>query len=283
MWKSLLTILVVVFLAGCMPNNPNHNRSSAPKPLGGVQAVVVNAPLKPLQEVQACLQARGALQTKMYALGPWLDNTMKGNGVANGATGNFLPGMASTLALTSTILQMNGRVQDLVNVDSEDRLRKMQPSVIQQYLAKLAAQNGADYIVDGSWLALDISKQGSIDAQGDGIGPFGNQTEATVLAVVNIKKPGSAEIIASSKLRRSVFSTTAGVSFGRYFGGVVGTGEIGFTQQQRLQIESIDYLMMTGLFDALTQLPQGAACRSKIDTILGPPLTEAPKKQVASL
>lgn len=282
MWKTLLAVSAMALLAGCSSssNGPKHDQSSAAKPLGGTQAVVVNAPLKPLNDVKRCLQGRGSVKGKFFALGPWFDNTGKENGVANGATGRFLPGLATTLSISQPLIQIGGRPIDLVNIDTEKRLRDMMPIDVQNYLAKLAADSGADYLIDGGWMTLDLGKMGSIDAQGDGIGPFGNQTEATVVAYVNIKRAGSGEILATSILRRSVFSTTAGVSFGRYFGGVVGTGEIGFTKQQRLQIESVDYLAITAWLEATTMLTK--SCGSEIQNIVAPPLSTA-KKQVASL
>lgn len=277
----VFALFALVLLSACATSNPDHERSSAVRPVGGFgQPVLVVAPLKPVQDVMQCMADSGRFKGHNFGQAAWIDSTNKANyNGSGGATGAYLPGAATTLFTTDSIQRMGGTTSDFTDLVTETNFRSLLTPVGKAYAEKMLTSNVPDHFVEGKWLSLDFSSLADVDAQFNGAGPVFTNTGATVVAQVNITDGATRKNVASSTLSRTVFSTKLGISFGRYlpWGKTLATGQAIFGNQQKLQMESSEYLVELGFADAITKMPgTPRACRLMVENILGPPVSEAP-------
>jgi hypothetical protein len=239
--RKALAVALVCALTGCTPTtNPE-----AYEPLTATPArpPVVVKPASGIDTALKCMRDTGALKSKVFSVGPWVDSTGKINAVANGATGAFLPQAGTATFVTQTIKQAGGKVLVL-------------------YFGPAPAKVPADYVVNGIFNSLDFGGGLGSDVQVAGIGPLNYSGWAQLTLSIQLDAAATRLNRQMSVMTRTVRYNQVGVSVGKVWGPTLVTGTVAVTDQQRLQFEAINGPIALGVIDVLAkEFPALTHCR----------------------
>jgi hypothetical protein len=137
----------------------------------------------------------------------------------------------------------------------------------------MTAQSMPEFMLQPYWLGLNFDGGPNVDAQFNGIGPIIQSTGVTVGSGLDLVKVGSRELPDQSILKTKVWSTTAGLSFGRFIGATLLTGQATYTKQDNLQLDSAETLAGSMVAEVLVNNVQvdrvNPHCRTMVESLIG--------------
>lgn len=201
-----------------------------------------------------CLAHSRVLAQKRFAVAVHADGTGKSNSVAVGATGAFLPQGTTASYAAEVVLRAGGIALNYYELNTERAIRQFGGDKMSAHLVAKQIKNIPDYIIYTSFNALDFLGGPQADLRLSGIGPQFAVTGAQLEVMAEVYNPGDRTILAMSNVSRRVIYREAGISSGKFIGGVLVTGGVGVSDQQRLQ-ESARDAVQRAVLEAISEIP----------------------------
>ena len=193
-------------------------------------------------KVLTCIRNSGQLRDVVIGVGPWVDSTGKGNSVANGATGLFLPQAGTASFVTDT-------------------LRRMGAKPLVMYFGAAEKRVKARFVINGIFNALDFGSGIDVDVRIFGIGPTAQAGWAQLTMTVQMDEAATRLNRQTAVVSRAVRFSQLGATSGKTFGAALVTGGVQVQDQQRLQFESINGPIAAGVIEvASREFPDLAKC-----------------------
>ncbi len=246
---TILLLSGSLALGSCVGTYRNSDSKLPP-----VQNATLPSPVPLYKQVEAgldCARKTGALSGVTFVVGPFADSTGKFNSVAPGATGNFLPQGGSASYITEAITHAGGRV-------------------VSTYFGQPAIKVPASYAVNGIFNSLDFGAPLSIDMRVAGIGPVMQSGWAQLSLTIQLDEASTRLNHQISLIQRTLRYQQFGVGVATDSNGTLVTGSISGSQQERLQLESINGPIALGVLAVLLkEFPEiDSQCRPLVQGLL---------------
>jgi hypothetical protein len=204
-----------------------------------------------IEAMLACIRSTGVLRRKTFEVGSFADSTGKGNSVAEGATGNFLPQGGSAAYIT-------------------DALSKAGARVVSTYFGKPKRAIRTDYAINGIFNSLDFGKPFAADVRIGGVGPTIAKGWAQVTLSIQLDRATTRVNRQMSMIQRPVMYKQIGAGVGRVWNSTLVTGNVAFRNQERLQLEALNGPIALGVADVIMkEFPRaGQRCRGIVADLL---------------
>ena len=242
--RAIVTLSLVAFGAlsgGCAATGPMglETGSLADKPRRVEPDAAITTALQ-------CIRATGVLRHVVIGVGPWVDSTGKGNSVANGATGAFLPQAGTASFVTDT-------------------LRQMGASPLVMYFGAAERKVPARFVINGIFNSLDFGSVVDADLRVAGVGPTAQTGWAQLTLTIQMDAAATRLNKQTAVLVRSVRYSQFGASVGAVWGRDLVSGGVQVHDQQKLQFEAVNGPIATGVIDVVTrEYPQLSKCRGAL-------------------
>lgn len=235
-------IAVVIGVGGCASTQVEVTKAALP------------SAVKPYQKIEStlmCIKHSGVLRGKVFSVGSFADSTGKINAVSEGNTGNFLPQGGSSAYVTNA-------------------LRNAGAQVISTYFGQPSKEIKADYAVNGIFNSLDFSMPINADIRVSGIGPIIGKGWAQLTLSIQLDQADTRLNRQMSMIQRPVRYQQIGVGVGHSFGGILTTGSITTSNQERLQLEALNGPIALGVADVvMKEFPKASQmCRGMVADLL---------------
>jgi hypothetical protein len=220
-----------------------------------VSAAELPSKVKPYPRIAKaldCIKSTGVVNGEIFVVGAFADSTGKINQVAAGATGAFVPQGGSASYITDAVTRAGGRV-------------------VSTYFGQPKQILKARYAINGIFNSLDFGQTVGTDMRIAGIGPVGAAGFAQLSLSIQLDENTTRLNRQMSMIQRPVRFTQLGVGVGRDFSGTLVTGATVFSNQERLQLESLNGPIALGVADVIMkEFPAAAAkCKPPIWTCPG--------------
>lgn len=247
--RLITASLLALLMAACTTTVDENGLTQPNVTKAALPSAVV--PYEEIESTLICIGETGALEGKRFWVGAFADSTGKGNAVADGATGNFLPQGGSAAYITHAIRTAGG-------------------DVITGYFGDPKEEIDADFAVNGIFNSLDFGRPTSVDLRVSGIGPTIVNGWAQVSLAIQLDDARTRLNRQLSLVQRPVRFQQYGVGVGRDFNGTLVTGSANFSSQERLQLESLNGPIALGVADVLiNEFPEaGAACGRAVNRLM---------------
>lgn len=238
--------------------------TQAPPPRSSGFSPVVKAQLE-------CINDSRALRDMRFAIAVHADGTGKSSGGYEGGTGSFLPQGTSAIWVAQAVMFAGGTAQNYYELNTERAIRQFAGEIESQRLSGNLEANAPQFIVSTAFTALDFLGGENTDVRVAGVGPRSETRGASIEVSAEIYRPGDRTTLAISSMNRQVIYRSTGIGAGAIVGpgsGVLVTGEVSYTDQQRLQEASRD-LIGIAVADVLSRVPgvpQDCSARLEAET-----------------
>lgn len=250
LFKRILVVGVgLTVLAGCTSLQTNSSDSD---PLVTSSALPTRVKTyAPIDEALQCISDTGVLSKVTFVVGPFADSTGKVNAVAQGATGNFLPQGGSASFITNAIAKAGGRV-------------------VSTYFGQPRKAVRSHYALNGIFNSLDFGTPVEGDVRVAGVGPTFKKGWAQLTLTIQLDEVSTNVNRQISLIQRPVRYSQAGIGVGRTFGDTLISGNVAFSNQERLQFEAVNGPIALGVVDVLAkEFPKiQSACSAEIENVV---------------
>jgi len=164
-----------------------------------------------------------------------------------------------------------GTAQNYYELNTERAIRQFAGEIESQRLSGNLEANAPQFVVSTAFTALDFLGGENTDVRVAGVGPRSETRGASIEVSAEIYRPGDRTTLAISSMNRQVIYRSTGIGAGAIVGpgsGVLVTGEVSYTDQQRLQEASRD-LIGIAVADVLSRVPgvpQDCSARLEAET-----------------
>lgn len=224
--------VVAVFAACAPPFGVRQEDISRGTPVQNAALPTRVAPYQEIEQALYCVRQTKALKGVTFVVGPFADSTGKINSVAMGATGNFIPQGGSASYITDAVTLAGGRV-------------------VSTYFGQPAVKVPASYAINGIFNSLDFGAPFSMDMRVAGIGPLAEEGWAQLSLTIQLDEASTRVNHQISMIQRTLRYRQRGIGIGADPQGVLVTGSINSSVQERLQLESINGPIALGVLDVL--------------------------------
>lgn len=245
--------------ADLVPSIQNRSLLEQPDPLPVTQPPLPKASgfsdavMAPL----ACINQSRVLRGKRFAIAVHADGTGKSAVGYEGGTGSFLPQGTSAIWAAQAVMFAGGTAQNYYELNTERAIRQFAGEMEAQRLSENLEAQSPQFVVSTAFTALDFLGGESMDIRVSGIGPRSDLRGASIEVSAEIYRPGDRTTLAISSMSRQVIYRSAGIGVGTIVGsgsGVLVTGDVSYTDQQRLQEASRDVIGIA-VADVLSRVP----------------------------
>lgn len=235
-WRRFFGVelaLVALFLfSACVDQSGTSPEGGRDNPVQNAALPTKVAPYQEIERALYCVRQTKVLNGVTFVVGPFADSTGKINSVAVGATGNFVPQGGSASYITAAVALAGGRV-------------------VSTYFGQPTVKVPASYAINGIFNSLDFGAPYSADIRIAGIGPAIEEGWAQLSLTIQLDEASTRVNHQISMIQRTLRYHQSSVGFGTDPEGILFTGNISASSQERLQLEAINGPIALGVLDVI--------------------------------